>query len=376
MAEILSRPAPPRRRADPGLTTLPFARIESVHGPLYQRAEHLGKSHRIGRIPLADALDARAEILALLALDPRLEHVDYRRALFLDTETTGLGSGAGVLAFLVGLGWFDDDGAFVIEQLLLRRPGEEVALLEIVRERVERASALVTFNGKTFDMPVLATRNVMNQRPALPPRPHLDLLHVARRLHKKRISACNLASLESSVLGFVRGPDIEGAEVAARYGHFLRSGDEDSLRAVVDHNEYDVLSMAALVGLYGEPLGRLHDDDLPSLAETFRRAKALDHATVAADLALSRTSAPDARRVASRIARARGDRDRALSELEALADEVDDPSVRLELCKLYEHHVKAPLCALEVLSLGTGETEEAESRRRTRLEKKLARHRG
>jgi uncharacterized protein YprB with RNaseH-like and TPR domain len=379
MAAILGRPldAPPlprveREPADPGRTLLPFVFTETEHGPLYRRAEHVGRSRRVGRVGLDESLCARTEILALLALDPALESVDLARALFLDTETTGLGTGAGVLAFLVGLGWFEDDGGFVMEQLLLRQPGEERAMLELLHERFERASVIVTFNGKTFDLPVLATRNVMNHRSAFPARPHLDLLHVARRLHKKRLSACNLGSLESFVLGYERCPDIAGAEVAARYAHFLRTGDEEALRAVIDHNEMDVLSMVALVGLYGEPIERLHDDDLAWLAETFRRAKALDYASEVADRAVTRTGgAVDARRIASRVARARGDRHRALRELEAIAEDIDDPGVRLELVKLYEHHVKEPLKALAVLDQGTGESEEAEGRRRLRLHKKL-----
>jgi uncharacterized protein YprB with RNaseH-like and TPR domain len=374
-ADPMPRPRE-RELGDPEKSLLPFVKRETAHGPLYRRAEHLGRSRRVGRVGLDESLRARTEILALLALDPTLERVDLARALYLDTETTGLGTGAGVVAFLVGLGWFEDDGSFVMEQLLLRQPGEEEAMLELLAERFERASVVVTFNGKAFDLPLLSTRNVMNHKPAFVARPHLDLLHVARRLHKKRLSACNLGSLESFVLGYERGPDIAGAEVASRYVHYLRTGDEEALRAVVDHNELDVLSMVALVGLYGEPLERLHDEDLPWLAETLRRAKALDYASEVADRAVSRTGGGvDARRVASRVARARGDRHRALVELEAIAEDIDDPKVRLELVKLYEHHVKEPLKALAILDQGTGESVEAEEKRRARLETKLTKSR-
>jgi hypothetical protein len=315
-------------------------------------------------------------MLALLALDPALAGIDPTRALFLDTETTGLGGGAGVVAFLIGLAWFDDDGRLVIEQLLLRRPGHERPMLELLTERFAAASALVTYNGKTFDLPLLATRYVMNRLPPPPARPHLDLLHVARRLHRARLGVCRLISLESEVLGFVREGDIEGGDVAARYGHFLRTGDESALSAVVEHNAWDVVSMAALVGLYGEPLTALHDEDLVGLARTLRRARALEAAQVAADRAVERGAGPEARRVRGEIAKARGDRALALAELEAAADAIDDPRVRLELAKLYEHHVKAPLRALELCALGTGESDEAVERRRSRLEKKLARQRG
>lgn len=377
MATILGRPvAPPRPPADPSQTGLPFVRVDTERGPLYRRLERLAPSHHVGRMPVDAAAAARSEMLALLALDPSLSAVDPSRAVFLDTETTGLGGGAGVVAFLVGMAWFDDAGRLMVEQLLLRRPGEERPLLERVHERVAQASVLVTYNGKAFDLPLLGARYVMNRLQALPQRPHLDLLHVARRLHRARLGACRLVSLESDVLGFVRGDDIDGGDVPARYGHFLRTGDEEALRAVVEHNAWDVVSMAALVGLYGEPLSTLHDEDLIGLARTLRRARAFEQAQAAADRAVLRGAGPEARRIRGQIAKARGDRALALSEFEALAAEIDDASVRLELAKLYEHHVREPLRALELLAAGTGESEVALARRRQRLERKIARKKG
>jgi len=374
MAEILGRPAPPEPEpADPERTLLPFVRRDTERGPLYQRLERLGRSYRVGRMSVDVSRDAKPEILALLALDPGLAEVDLGRALYLDTETTGLGSGAGVLAFLIGLAWFEDDGELVMEQLLLRRPGEEHALLELLRERMARASVLVSYNGKAFDLPLLRGRFVMNRLAAPPERPHLDLLHVARRLHKRRLGACRLIRLEADVLGYVRVGDIEGGEVAARYAHYLRSGDEEALRAVVDHNALDVVSMAALVGLYGEPFAALHDEDLIGLAEVLHRAKALPEAERAAEAAVERAFDPEALRVRARIAKARGDRARALADFESFTREVDDADARLELAKLYEHHVKSPEKALEMLERGTGEAPADLERRRARLERKAAR---
>ncbi len=339
---------------DPEVTLLPFVRRETDHGPLCVRRERLGRSHHVGRMCVDDAARADPRLLALLALDPGLAAVDPRGALYLDTETTGLGGGAGVLAFLVGLAWFDADGALVLEQLLLQRPGEEDALLELLRERIEAASVLVTYNGKAFDLPLLRGRCVMNRRPALPARPHLDLLHVARRLHKRRLGACRLIGLEADVLGYVRVGDIEGGDVAARYAHYLRSGDEGALAAVVEHNALDVLSMAALVSLYGEPFDALHDEDLIGLAQVLRRAKALDQARVVAERAVERAVDPEALRVRGEIAKARGDRAAALLDFEAFARDVDDEAVRLELAKLYEHHVKSPEKPWGKLGQGTG----------------------
>jgi hypothetical protein len=369
METILGRtPSPVRRRVEPQIVELPFTRSETPSGPVYRRLERLRPSYHVGRIPVDAALAARAEALALLALDPTLAEAAPEGALYLDTETTGLG-GSGVIAFLVGLAWFDE-GQLVIEQLLLRVPAEEPGLLAVVRERIEAASSVVTFNGKAFDIPLLHGRYVMNRMKEPPWRPHLDLLHVARRLHRARVGSCTLRSVESEVLGFVRDRDIDGADVAPRYGHYLRTGDESVLGAVVEHNSWDVVSMAALVGLYGEPLGALHQDDLVGLARTYRRARAMEHAVAAADEAVNRGAGADAWRVRGEIAKARGDRQRALEDFEAVAEAGDDPAARLELVKLYEHFVKAPERALALLAHGTGETPDAVERRRARLERK------
>jgi hypothetical protein len=374
MAEILGRERTPREPLpEPALGRLPFARIETDRGPLYRRLERLAPSYHVGRMPVDAARAARPEMLALLALDPAIASRDVGRVLFLDTETTGLGGGAGMVAFLVGMGWFEAGGRLELEQLFLRTPAEEPALLAAVAARIAAADLVVTFNGKTFDLPLLDTRFVMNRLAPPARRPHLDLLHVARRLHRARLGACRLISLEADVLGFVRDSDIDGGDVAPRWAHWLRTGDEETLLPVVQHNAWDVASMAALVGLYGEPLEQLHAGDLVPLARTLRRAGALELAGEAADRAVEQAPKPEALRARAEIAKARGDRARALDDFEALAQEVDDPAVRLELAKLYEHWVKDALRALRLVEAGTGESEQAAARRRARLAKKARR---
>ncbi|MBN2191441.1 MAG: ribonuclease H-like domain-containing protein [Polyangiaceae bacterium] len=373
MAAILGRPPPLGPEvADPVFKDLPFVREETAEGPRYRRLEPVRCSHQVGRIPVDAARAARAEVLALLGLDPVIGTTDPARSLYFDTETTGLG-GAGSVVFLFGAFWFDDEGQPFLEQLLLRQPGEERALLQRVAELFEQASLLVSYNGKTFDAPILAMRLVMNRLPPLAVRPHLDLLHVARRLHRARLGACRLTMLEREVLGFVRGEDIDGSEVPSRYSHFLRTGDEESLRVVVEHNACDVMTMAALVGLYGEPLDTLAAADLVALARTYRRARALDEAARVVDDAVARGVGDAAVRVRGDIAKARGDRAAALRDYESLCVKIDDPGLRLELAKLYEHHARQPLRALELTLAGTGETAPAAERRRARLERKIAR---
>ena len=356
MAEILARELPARRApADPASTDLPFLSIEGPHGRLCQRLERLKPSHHVGRIPVEAAREADAHLLSLLALDPSISGCDPRGALFLDVETTGLGGGAGTVAFLVGLAVFAEDGRLEVEQLFLRALGEERALLQRIAERIERSALMVTFNGKAFDLPLILGRFVMNRLAPPPARPHLDLLHVARRLHRARIGSCTLKSVEAAVLGFERDADIDGADVAPRYAHFLRTGDETRARR----------------GRRAQPLGRRLDG---------RARRPLRRAARRAARARPprRRAHVQARARPSRRARGRGKRRcRRGAGAEALRgsaeksrrregigrarsrtsrrwpSEVDDPSLRLELAKLYEHHVKAPGRSAMV-ELGTG----------------------
>jgi uncharacterized protein YprB with RNaseH-like and TPR domain len=353
---------------------LPFATEDTPLGPLHVRAQRLSAAHRTGRAPVAPAREASAELLALLALDPALAHCDLGGALYLDTETTGLSGGTGTVAFLVGLAWWDG-GSLILEQLLVRALGEEAPMLVRLRERLAAASMLVTFNGKSFDMPLLRTRFSMARMEAPPSPPHLDLLHVARRVHGKRLGqGCRLVVIEREVLGFERIDDVESGDVSACYLHFLRTGDARALLGVIEHNAWDVVAMAALLGLYGEPLlSELAAEDVVGVARTLRRAGALDRAIAAAELAVGRGPTPQALRARADIAKARGDRARALSDFETLAATVDDAGVRLELAKLYEHWTREPARALECAHRGTGEGPDRALKRTRRLARKVDR---
>jgi hypothetical protein len=379
IARIVARSPARAPNADPSRGELPFVRTETDKGPLYLRRARTGAGARVGRAPLVAARVAEPGMLALLALDPALAACSARGALYVDTETTGLAGGTGTVPFLIGLAWFDEAAnAFVLEQLLLRRLGEEAPMLDVLSERIRAASMIVTYNGKAFDLPLLRTRYVMNRLEAPAEPPHLDLVHVARRIHGARLERRTLASIEHMVLGRVRVDDVPGGEVVQRYAHFLRTGDEEALVGVVEHNAADVLSMIALVGLYGEPLGSLEGEDLAGAARVVRRAGDLERAAALADQAIERGGGAAARHARGDIAKARGDKVRALVEYEAAARELEDGSmraaaVRLELAKLYEHHVKAFARALDTCELGTGEADTAAEKRRERLRRKLAR---
>src|SRR5947207_5182371 len=168
--------------------------------------------------------------------------------LFFDLETTGLSGGAGTHAFLVGCAWFDADHAFVTRQYLLTRFADERLLLSTVAAEFERAGAIVSFNGKSFDAPVLETRYLFH-RLAWPcsELPHIDLLHPARRFWRDdEMSSCSLCALERQVLGARRIGDVAGFEIPARYFQFIRSGDARPLAPVLEHNRLDLLSLAGL----------------------------------------------------------------------------------------------------------------------------------
>src|SRR6266511_2693124 len=192
-----------------------------------------------------EAVGTFAECLEDASADAALYSVDAKGPfLFFDLETTGLSGGAGTHAFLVGCGWFEE-GAFVTRQFLMTRYADERPMLERVAGELTRGGALVSFNGKSFDAPLLETRYLFH-RLAWPGNgaAHVDVLHPARRFWGE--GECSLGALERQVLGTRRAGDIPGFEIPARYFQFVRSGDARPLTAVLEHNRLDLLSLAAL----------------------------------------------------------------------------------------------------------------------------------
>jgi uncharacterized protein YprB with RNaseH-like and TPR domain len=185
-------------------------------------------------------------LLSVLSNDQALTAFDYDGALFLDTETTGLSGGTGAVPFLIGLGWFED-GSFVTRQIFARDYSEERATLSYLSEIANKKRFLVTFNGKGFDVHLLATRFVMNRlQDPLSGLPHVDLLHAARRLLRHRLTDRRLGSLEATLLGVERDGDLPGFEIPQRYFDWLRQRDGRLMAAVFEHNRLDILSLAAL----------------------------------------------------------------------------------------------------------------------------------
>src|SRR5690606_37808519 len=167
-------------------------------------------------------------------------------------ETTGLSRGTGTYAFLVGVGRFVE-GDFRLRQFFMRDYDDEYPMLEALRAELAEAEAIVTFNGRSFDWPLLETRSTMN-RLRLPRLPHLDLLYPARRLWRPIIGGCRLSELEGAVLGLERHDDVPGYLIPQLYFDFLQTGDATPLTGVLVHNRLDILSMAALVGYVGQAI--------------------------------------------------------------------------------------------------------------------------
>ena len=198
---------------------------------------------------------------------------ELRRPVFLDTETTGLSGGTGTVAFLVGLAW-RDSGGLALVQFFLSDFNQEDALLWAVGQYLREAGVLVSYNGKTFDWPLLQTRLVMRRAdPAWPSPPHLDLLTLARRIFKPRLPDCALQTIEQAVLDLHRMEDLPGTLIPSRYFAWLRGGDEQVLEPVFIHNRQDVLSMALLLARF-ETLLRGGADLHP--LDRFSRARFLE----------------------------------------------------------------------------------------------------
>jgi uncharacterized protein len=222
----------------------------------HARPEQCSPAARAMSVLLPGANGSR-ESAARLADDPA-------KWLFLDTETTGLAGGTGTYAFLVGIAWWDA-GGLEVEQLFMRDHTEEHSVLLELSERMAERPVLVTFNGKSFDWPLLETRYRMT-RAIRPPAPaaHLDLLHPARQLWRMRLPSVRLTDLERHVLSetgpldWTRRGDLDSALIPQLYFDHLRGDGSAPLATVFRHNEMDLRALAALSGrilalLAGEP---------------------------------------------------------------------------------------------------------------------------
>lgn len=287
--------------------------------------------------------------------------------LFLDTETTGLSGGTGTYAFLIGLAWWES-GGLRVEQLFLRDFSEEHSLLHELAARLAERPVLVTFNGKTFDWPLLESRFTMT-RAIQPPKlaAHLDLLHPARALWKFRLGSVRLTDLERQVLdmerlGLHRHGDVASTLIPQFYFDYLRGGSPDPLAGVVKHNQMDLRGLAALFGkinsLLGEqgPLEGQDSLDLFGLSRFLDRRGEPDRAQSACSRALDAGLPAEFRRKARRelalLAKRKGDWAQAAEIWQELAgDRHDGVEACEQLAMHYERRIRDFERALEFAQL-------------------------
>ena len=225
-----------------------------------------------GRVPLASltAFDP-ASFLPVVGLEGGAA---LKELVFLDTETTGLGQGTGTVAFLAGLGRFRPEG-LLIEQFLMRDYDEEASMIFGLMEALRGCRLLVTFNGKSFDWPLLQNRMVFSRlRPEQDfDSAHLDLLHLSRRLWGKILESCALGALETHILGHSREGDIPGQAIPGIYQAYLTTCREAEMHAVIQHNEWDIAALAALLArlghLFSDPEDRADPWELLGISKIY-----------------------------------------------------------------------------------------------------------
>ena len=294
---------------------------------------------------------------------------DSSKWLFLDTETTGLAGGTGTYAFLVGLAWWDA-GGLQVEQFLMRDFTEEYSLLRELAERVKERPVLVTFNGKSFDWPLLENRFAMTRSIAAPKlAAHLDLLHPARALWRLRLGSVRLAELERHVLdarrlGWDREDDVESALIPQHYFDYLRGGPAQPIVGIVRHNQMDLRGLAGLfckinVMLSGSTdiLEEHESLDLFGLSRFLQRrgdtSRAQTACTQALAIGLPADIRPKAQRELALMAKRRGEHERA-AEIweEMLANSHDELHACEQLAIYCERRVKDIQHAIEYAKLG------------------------
>lgn len=314
----------------------------------------------LGSVPLGAGLTCSGRQVALSACDDTLRDFNPENTCYVDTETTGLAGGAGTVAFLVGLGYFRD-GSFTLEQCFMRDYDDEGPMLAYLAEKFTSFDCIVSYNGKSFDLPLLRTRFVQH-RLSIPftDTAHYDLVHAVRRVWKKRLSDCSLNNIERLILDFHREGDVPGYLIPRIWLDYLETRDARPLEGVFYHHAMDILSLAALAGHLSQCLAAeagpafRHAEDQISVIRLYYRNKeytsVMEHGQTF--LETSRVT-DDLRRecltLVGNAAKRLGRYDEMYNAWKMLHEEYPtDSTGAAELSKFLEHQFRNPRAAAEV----------------------------
>ncbi|MGH9661255.1 MAG: ribonuclease H-like domain-containing protein, partial [Bryobacteraceae bacterium] len=349
--------------------------VATRSGEHFQTEKLYERHRRYGSVEISSLADLPADLLGPLS-GGTAPHAPPSRWAFLDTETTGLAGGAGTYAFLIGVGSIDEHG-FRVRQFFMRDFGDEVSLLEGLSAHLAQFDVLITYNGKTYDLPLLENRYRMTRLvPPFERLAHLDLLFGARRLWKLRLDSCRLVDLENQILGVEREGDLPGEMIPYYYFDYLRTSQAFKLVPIFHHNVMDIVSLAALTSIvpfaYRSPEdpGLGHGADYLGVARWLIQAGRHDRA-----LALLRRAVdaglPDALlfRTLWDIAGLERKLDRAGAALSVLGDLAASRNpyrvpALAELAKHYEHRERDYTRALEFTATALTLDDSPELRRR------------
>jgi uncharacterized protein YprB with RNaseH-like and TPR domain len=290
------------------------------------------------------------------------DEVNIRKILFIDLETTGLAGGAGTYAFLVGIGFIELDH-IVVRQYILPDFQNEWLLLKYIENLLQGYAILASFNGKSYDIPLLRNRFVLNRMDSvLDDLKHMDLLHAARRLWKRRLTSCDLGNLEYAILGKERISDIPGEMIPHIYFEYIRKRKALLLRDVLEHNYHDITNMILLTlfvaAAVNDPFDFLEaEEDLYSLARYLYQNNHFDETNSILTRLNGFCENPLLRKellfLLSMTHKKRGDLNTSRDYFQQLLEtQKDHPEALEELAKYYEHHEKNYPAALELINQG------------------------
>lgn len=220
--------------------------VNTVFGDIFVGKVRYVKTHQHGNVSLASITDISDDWLSRWGKFPSPRKFNHRKTVFVDTETSGLAGGGGTLAFLIGIGYYYRN-EFRVEQFFADSHSREEGMLDLVADFLKPFDTLVTFNGKTFDIPLLETRYLLKRKQNPFARmAHLDILHPSRQLWNLSLENCKLQTIERHILGFTRENDLPGEDIPQAYFNYIRWGEPDPLFRVFEHNAHDIATLAAV----------------------------------------------------------------------------------------------------------------------------------